>query len=176
MRWFGDLNFKKDAEGRDLFFLWGKLGRGRIVPGKTARDWVKLYLKTYWVCVIVITGPLVVVGKIMRSSPDTSTGTMLMIVGISVWLAPWIPLWLWVRTWQVAAEREMTLAQAMASSANQIGGLALSLVTACALVMVVIGLWLLFLSEETTIGLITIGFFGFCLALFLFMWRIRKQP
>jgi hypothetical protein len=24
--------FKKDTQGRDLFFIWGKFGKGRVVP------------------------------------------------------------------------------------------------------------------------------------------------
>ncbi|HNB28767.1 MAG TPA: hypothetical protein PLR41_17490 [Alphaproteobacteria bacterium] len=175
MRWFGDSNFTKDAEGRDLFFLWGKLGRGRLVPSKTARVWVKLYLRAYLVCIILIVGPLVVVGKILRSSLETSTVPTGMFVGLAVIVVPWFPLWLWVRRWPVAAERQLTLGQAMATSANQIGVLTLSVATACALVMVGAGLWMLFLSDETILGLVATAFFGFCLMLFLFMWRIRTR-
>ena len=175
MRWFNNSNFKRDAEGRDLFFLWGRLGSGRVVPSKAARVWVKLYQRSYLVCVLVIVGPLLVAGKIMRNSVETSTFGMFAAVCLVVIVIPWFPLWLWVRSWPIVAERELTLAQAMATPANQFSRLTLLFVIACALVMVVAGLWMLFLSDETILGLLATGFFGFCLLVFLFMWRIRKQ-
>lgn len=177
MNWLGvaTTSFKKDAEGCDLFFPWGKLGRGRIVPSAADRVWAKLYLRFYWVCVILIVGPLLVAGKIMRSSLEPSTVGMFAIICVAVVVVPWIPLWLRIRAWPVATEREMAIGQAITESANEHGPFFLWIGVVCSGLMIALGILALVVGDEFVGAAIVVIFFAALLGFFVWMLRVRNQ-
>ena len=54
--------FKKHSQGRDLFFIWGKFGKGRVVPTEADGAAARSYLKNYYICVLVGILPMVMLG------------------------------------------------------------------------------------------------------------------
>jgi hypothetical protein len=48
-----DFSFKTDNEGNILFYPWGTLGRGYILPDKKAEEKIRRFIR--WFCVIEFT-------------------------------------------------------------------------------------------------------------------------
>lgn len=46
-------SFKQDSQGRTVFFPWGILGRGRVVPDAAAESGLRSFLQTYYLVMIV---------------------------------------------------------------------------------------------------------------------------
>ena len=106
-------SFKKDAQGRDLFFIWGKFGKGRVVPTEADGASVRSYLKIYYICLIVGIVPMIMLaGERVRAALVPGDRR-------SSWCwrwRRWLPLFLRTRQWAVADER-LTYREAMSASA-----------------------------------------------------------
>jgi hypothetical protein len=87
------ISFRRDAQGRELFFPWRKFGRGRIVPSAECGAWVRRYLRAYQVCAIV---SFILLTLLRR----TDEGMMLLVALLIVAVIAVMPLWLHVRRWK----------------------------------------------------------------------------
>jgi hypothetical protein len=162
--------FKKDAQGRDLFFIWGRLGKGRIVPSEADGASVRSYLKSYYVCVLVgIVPMLMLAGKAGEPRWFLAIGIFMALA-----IAGLVPLFLRTRHWPAADER-MTYREALSASAAAHGALSLWLLVALSAVFVIGGLFLLLATEATLVGLLCVVFFGGCLGVFVWMLAVRQR-
>jgi len=163
-------SFKKDAEGRDLFFIWGKLGKGRVVPSEADGTWVRGYLKVYYICVLIGVVPLV----LMSGQPGEPRWLLTIGVFMLVAVAALAPLWLRTREWPLASER-LTFKESMTTSAKAHGAVSLTVLVVLAILMVAGSLFVLVYTDGTVVGAFGVVFFGACLAVFLFMLRARRR-
>src|SRR5690242_3643591 len=100
--------FKKDAQGRDLFFIWGKFGKGRVVPTDADGIAVRNYLKNYYIGIIIGIVPMVMVaGKSFEPRWFLTIGIFMVLA-----LAALVPLFRRTAQWEIADER-LTYREAM---------------------------------------------------------------
>jgi hypothetical protein len=168
-------SFKKDAEGRNLFFPWGKLGPGRVVPSEADSAWIRSYLKIYFVCVVVTAVPVIVIGKIFRTSADLTTGALFIGAFVVVLIIPWFVLWLRVRSWLVAGEREMSVQDALSRSAEQVGPVLLWIGITGGGLMAALFIYPAIVSEETMGAALGLVFFGACAGFLILVHRARRR-
>jgi hypothetical protein len=162
--------FKKDSQGRDLFFIWGKLGKGRVVPTETDGVAVRSYLKNYYICLIVGIVPMIMLaGKSFEPRWFLAIGIFMVLA-----LAALAPLFLRTRHWAVADER-LTYREAMSASAAAHGAVTLWLLTAVGALFVAGGLLLMLATDATLVGLLIVLFFGGCLGVFIWMLIMRRR-
>jgi hypothetical protein len=168
-------SFKKDAEGRNLFFPWGKLGPGRVVPSEADSAWIRSYLKIYFVCVVVTAVPVIVIGKIFRTSADLTTGALFIGAFVVVLIIPWFVLWLRVRSWLVAGEREMSVHDALSRSAEKMGPVPLWIGIVGGGLMAALCLFLVIASDEIVGATVGLAFFGVCAGFLVLVLRARRR-
>jgi hypothetical protein len=162
--------FKRDSQGRDLFFIWGKFGKGRVVPTEADGAAVRSYLKNYYICVIVGIVPMILLaGRSFEPRWFLAIGIFMVLA-----LAGLTPLFLRTREWAVADER-LTYREAMSASAAAHGAVSLGLLAALCAIFVAGGLFLLLATDATLIGLLCVVFFGACLGVFVWMLTMRRR-
>ena len=167
--------FKKDTNGRDIFFPWGKLGAGRVIPSKADGTWIRWYLGIYFVCAVITAVPVIVIGRIFRTSIDLATGAPFVGAFVIVLIVPWLVLWLRVRSWPVAGEREMSGQQVLSRAANEIGPVFLWIGTLGSGLMFALFLYILLVSDETWSALLGLTFFGACFGFLARLLRVRQR-
>jgi hypothetical protein len=162
--------FKKDSRGRDLFFIWGKLGKGRVVPTEADGESVRSYLKNYYIAVIIGVAPMVMLaGKSFEPRWFLTIG-----IFIALALAALVPLFLRTSHWEIADER-LTYREAISASATAHGAVTLWVLTVVSAVFVAGGLLLLLATDAILVGLFCTLFFGACLGLFVWMLAARRR-
>ena len=163
-------SFKKDAEGRELFFFWGKFGKGRVIPAPEDGAYARNYLKIFYICLLLGVVPL---GALCRRSVlgavahrhgcvhgrrlDRTCASMAA-----------------TRTWQLSDER-ITIRESMTASARGHGIVSLTILVILGFLLVVSSLFVLIYTDGKVVGLLGTIFFGACLVVFLFMLRARKK-
>ena len=166
--------FTQDGDGRDVFLPWGKFGKGRVIPSAADRAWVRRYLKIYCIC-IILTVPIVMIGRIIGTSLELSTAGILVGAIVCLIVAPLIPLRLCARAWPIAGDRELTVRDAMSGVANEMGPVFLWIGIVCGGIMVAASLFILVFSDETLTGALGAGFFGTCLGFLVWILRARRR-
>lgn len=163
-------SFKKDADGRDLFFIWGRLGKGRIIPSQADGAWVRRYLKFYYI------GMLIAIVPMLMISGEPMQGRWLLTLGVFLLLAlaALIPLWRRTRTWPVAGER-LTYGEAVSASAKAHGAVTLSVLVVLSVLMAAGSLFVALYTDGTMVGTLGILFFGGCLGVFIWMLAARRR-
>lgn len=163
-------SFKKDAQGRELFFVWGKLGKGRIIPSEADGAWVRRYLKLFYIGVLVAIVPMLMI------SGEPMQGRWLLTLGIFMLLAiaGLIPLWMRVRAWPLAGER-LTYGEAISASAKAHGAVSLSILVVLSILLVVGSLFVALYTDGTVVGTLGVLFFGACFGLFIWMLSARRR-
>lgn len=162
--------FKKDTQGRDLFFVWGKFGRGRVVPTEADGASVRAYLRSYYICVLVGIVPMLMLGG-KAGEPRWFLAICIYMV---LALAALVPLFLRTRHWAAADER-LTYREAMSASAAAHGAASLWLLIVLSALFVAGGLFLLLATDATLVGLLCVLFFGGCLGVFAWMLIVRRR-
>jgi hypothetical protein len=163
-------SFKKDAQGRDLFFIWGKFGKGRIVPTEADGAAVRNYLKNYYICVIVGVVPMVMLaGGVFEPRWFMAIGIFMVLA-----LAALVPLFLRTRQWTVADER-LTYREAMSASAAAHGAVSLWILIVLSALFVAVSLFVLLAADAVLIGLLCLIFSGGCLGVFVWMLVMRRR-
>ena len=161
--------FKKDAGDRDLFFIWGTPGKGRVIPSEADGIYVRRYLKIYLICAFMALIP------IFRAAGRPYELRWFLTIGI--WLlagfVALMPLWLRTRQWPLAGER-LTLREAAASSAKGHGPVILSFMIVLGIGMV-IGSLAVLVAADPRVGAFGLLVFGVSLALFVWMWILRRS-
>jgi len=158
--------FKKDAEGRDLFFIWGNLGRGRVIPTEADGVAVRRYLKYHGICMIVGVVPMVVLaGKPLEPRWYITIG-----IFISLALAAFLPLVIRTERWEIADER-LTYREAMAGR----GTVSLWFLTALSALFLAGGLFLLIATDAAWIGVLCTLFAWACFGVLVWLLVMRRR-
>jgi hypothetical protein len=153
-----------------LFFIWGKFGKGRVVPTEADGAAVRNYLKNYYICLIVGIVPMIMLaGNSFEPRWFLAIGIFMVLA-----LAALTPLFLRTRHWAVADER-LTYREAMSASAAAHGAVTLWLLAAVGALFVAGGLFLLLATDAKLIGLLCVLFFGACLGVFIWMLAMRRR-
>jgi hypothetical protein len=163
-------SFKKDAEGRELFFFWGKFGKGRVIPAPEDGAYARNYLKIFYICLLLGVVPLV----LFAGEAFSAQWLTVMAVFMGAALIGLAPLWLRTRTWQLSDER-ITIRESMTASARGHGIVSLTILVILGFLLVVSSLFVLIYTDGKVVGLLGTIFFGACLVVFLFMLRARKK-
>jgi len=162
--------FKTDAKGRELFFARGRFGRGRVVPNAEEGAALRLYLKTCMICVIVGAALIVpVADKLFGGRPAWA----IILIAVATF-AGMIPMWLKVRTWQLADER-ITYRESVDAAAKAHSTVSLSVLILLSGILLGACLFVFFGTEARVVGAFGSIFFGACLVAFLFMLRARRR-
>ena len=158
--------FKKDTQGRDLFFIWGKFGKGRVVPTEADGAAVRNYLKNYYICLIVGIVPMIMfAGKALEPRWFLAIGIFMVLA-----LAALVPLFLRTRQWAMADER-LTYREAMAARSTG----SLWFLAVLSWLFVAGGLILLLATDAVWIGLVCTLFSGACLGIFVWLLIMRRR-
>jgi hypothetical protein len=160
-------SFITDSEGRRVFFPWGVLGRGYVVP--TDHEYERLR------------------ATLVRTYQLLIPATILLIVLLPRWM-PWPPFGLllpfairypiWVRrvtsAWSPSAER-ISIRQSLTNGAQHQSGIFLWFMLTCSLGFVAGGFLEIAKLPHWYVGAATVLFFGFCAVVFSWMLVARRR-
>jgi len=90
--------FRQDEQGREIYYFWGRFGKGRIVPTPADGAWLRRYIKV--VFVVVLIGAIA--AAFMIEGPRSSKLMQLLPGVLIVTLIAGIPVWLRVRNWALS--------------------------------------------------------------------------
>ena len=154
-------SFKKDAEGRSVFYPIGVFGKGRVLPDQATEVRIRGFLTRYY----------------MVSLPS-----VIVLVAFVHWawaaaLVPALWLWFYLGTKPLLeglpySTSKLTLKQSFASSGAAHGKVVLWSLLVCSLLFALSGVLVLSRAQDTRgvlIGLGSIGFFGACSCAFGYM-------
>ena len=157
--------FKKDAQGRDLFFIWGNLGRGRVVPTEADGVAVRRYLKYHSIAMVVGIVPMVV----LAGEPLEPRWYVTIGVFISLALAAFLPLVIRTERWEIADER-LTYREAMAARS----AVGLWFLVVLSGLFMAVGLLVMLNSDAALAGLLLVLVSGACIGVFAWLLIMRR--
>jgi len=158
-------NFKTGADGRQLFFPWGAMSTGYVIPTPERHRQLRRQIKIYAIVSLV----LVIAASV--------TMPFYISFGIAILLATAYSAWTprLVRGLQLSAER-MSTRESMAIQARTHHKATLWLMEIASLAFVAIGVAMLILDPRNwMMALASIAFFGFCAAVFVRMLVLRRD-
>ncbi|MBW7967336.1 hypothetical protein [Bradyrhizobium sp. BR 10261] len=157
-------SFKTTEDGRRLFFPWGTLGRGYVLPSENDYRRHRTQVKAY----MVATFAFILVPSLFRA---WALGVSLVIALIGFY-----GFWMWflLRRLDVADER-LSFQESMISQAGAHREGVLWLLTVSSLVLALGGLLVLAKPDERLLGFAAIAFFGLCAAVFIRMLILRYR-
>ncbi|MQR00634.1 hypothetical protein [Glaciimonas soli] len=147
-------NFKKDKNGNTLFFPWGVLGKGRVLPDDAAetrvRGFVNRYLKISLPMIIGVT----TIAGLKWSTP------LLLFFGV----------WFYFGTKALVSDypysdENLTIKESYANSAASHNKLTLQIIFFCSVLFVLIGIFMAATAkspQQIAIGCFSAVFFGTC--------------
>jgi hypothetical protein len=164
-------SFTTDSEGRHLFFPWGVLGKGYVVPAED--DYLRLratLIRTYQIVIPATVAPIALFGRWM---PWVAFGlpTILLVAFVIGY-----PIWARRVTsgWSLSAER-LSIRQSIANGAQHQSRLLLWFLLISSLGFVAGGLLEIAKLPHWYVGAVTVFFFGSCAAVFSWMLMVRRQ-
>mgnify|MGYP000875023552 FL=1 len=170
---FASSFFKIDLDGRDVFFFWGALGNGRIVP--TAADGNRLRRRlghlSLLIAVIAIFGPAIshLVKPFGYLWLDLVASISLSVLGIATFVI-YFDIWFRSRDWAIASvhrtfreSRHAFLEALGRSGIIQVGG-GLALLALVGLLMIVVG-------DDTAFGGVYLLLGGLGVVRYLAIWH-----
>lgn len=90
--------FRQDEQGREIYYFWGRFGKGRIVPTPEDGAWLRRYIKAVFIVMLVgtIAAAFVIEGprssKLMQLLPG-----VLIVAGVAA-----VPVWFRIRNWPLS--------------------------------------------------------------------------
>jgi hypothetical protein len=157
--------FKSDHEGKTLFYPWGVLGKGFILPNSDKKQEIRRFVKLYY----VVSLPLVLLTGI-------TVGWL-----YSFALVPPLILWYWLRVNRLLASvstttEKLKIGEAYRSSARSHNLSTLWFLEVASLLFVVSGIFILFISPHNWFaGLMSVIFFGACALAIGYMINAKKM-
>ena len=164
-------SFKKDAEGRDLFFPHGMLGKGRILPDAETAAALRGQIVNFYKLLMFGGIPLMVVAIGLPGGK-----TVVLIAAVILCFGAWLWLRQLSKDYPIADER-LTYGEAQRNAArghSYIGLILLSVVSW----LFVVGGFLLLAVDDTEVRLVAVAciiLFGAALCLFVWMIVAKKR-
>lgn len=167
--------FKIDDQGRRLFFLYGKFGKGRLLPTEADEQLMRKKYKTFYMYTLFFVVPVVVLTNLLSHQGWTLKLFMIQLLIGAILLAP-AYIWMEIEARKFAkVDARLTFAESYANSAaghNYFSLIALLVVSG---VFVLGGLLMAIYapSGDRWIGMIGVIFFGACGAVIGWMLRLK---
>lgn len=162
-----EVSFKLDAQGRQLFFPWGALGRGYVVPSET--EHARLLEILSRMTKVGMVGVILLVSLVRPRS-----------LALLILPPTCLAHHLWVRRttrgWPPTEER-LSMRESFAAQAIAVGWPLLWALLLGSLLFVVAGIYLLIVRpDEWSTSVAAILFFGVCSAAYSWMIWLRTSP
>jgi len=162
-------SFTTDREGRHLFFPWGVLGKGYVIPAED--DYLRLratLIRMYQIVIPATVLPMMLFGRWM---PWVAFGLPLILL---VFVSIGYPIWVRRITtgWSQSSER-LSMRQSIANGAKYQSRFLLWFLLICSLGFVAGGFLEIAKLPHWYVGALTVLFFGFCAAVFSWMLVVR---
>jgi hypothetical protein len=158
-----DASFKEDSNGNSVFYPWGVLGKGRILPDEATKTKLRNFIIRYY----QVSLPLIIVLVVVR------------LWWLGVLLAPASFLWFFFQSKKITKDcqistEKLSVKESYRNSAKSHNKIMLWLLLLISLFFVFSGVYL-FIKGKLFIGLSTVIFFGLCSAVFIFMLKIKGK-
>jgi hypothetical protein len=158
-----DASFKQDSSGNHIFYPWGVLGKGRVLPDEASKTKLKIFLIRYYQAVL----PIGILLGIFRLWLPAILVLGLLTLGFYLYvnhLTKGCPI----------CTEKLTLKESYKNSAQSHNTLMLRLMLVTSLLFVLGGMWL-FIKGRLFIGLGSVVFFGLCSAVFILMLKVKRK-
>lgn len=162
--------FKRDEHAMTVFYPWGVLGRGRVLPDAETETQLRRFVRYYNMAAVVsIIAVAVLLGAL-----------------VSLALLPGLFVIYRIRMQTLLADcrfsdEPLTLDESYGNTAAGLSGTTLKLLLGCSALFVLAGLGMFFAAifaghlNLMFSGLSAVLFFGICCGVFLYMIRLRNQ-
>lgn len=164
--------FKVDDQGRRLFFLYGALGKGRLLPTEGDEIEMRRAFKGFYKYLMFAVMPVVILGNVFL---HYSLATYMVLAALMI-----LPAYIWI---EVKARRyarvdsRISLGESYAGSAraHSFWMLIVLSVVSFLFVLLGIGLTLVLDGSDRWIGIGGALFFGFCFAVITWMAILNRR-
>lgn len=156
-----DASFKQDSNGNSVFYPWGVLGKGRVLPDAETHATLRTFIKRYY----MVTLPVIIVLSVLR--------LWWLLLPAAIGLLAWFLLTTrsLLRNCPVSEEK-LTLKEGYSNSAASHNKPTLWALLVVSLLMSLGGV-LLLITGKALIGVALIGLFGLCSGVFVYMLRVK---
>ena len=158
-----DASFKKDSNGNDVFYAWGVLGKGRVLPDEATKAKLRKFVIRYYQIML----PIAILLGIFR----------LWLPALLVLTALTFGFYFYVnqltKNCPICTEK-LTLKESYRNSANSHNTLMLWFMLLVSLLFVIGGMWM-FIKGRLFLGLGIVVFFGLCSAAFILMIKVKRS-
>jgi hypothetical protein len=164
-------SFRKDSQGRDVFYPYGIYGRGRIIRDAEAAARLRASIKRFYILLMALLPPLIVIVRLAHVSLVYLALLVLAGTAISAGyvrrLTRGLPY----------SEERLTYRESLQNSLRGHSKLGLVLLAIVSAVFVALGIFILSLDPAANLGLalVQILFFGLCLLVFLAMVILKSR-
>ncbi len=158
-----DASFKQDSNGNNVFYPWGVLGKGRVLPDEAT----KLKLRKIVIRYYQILLPVAVLLGILRLWLPAVLALTLLTLGFYLYVN------LITKDCPICTEK-LTLKESYRNSAKSHNTIMLWLFLLVSLLFVLGGIWL-FLKGRLFIGLGSVVLFGLCSAVIILMLKVKHK-
>lgn len=162
-----DSYFKKSNEGKDVFYPWGVLGKGYIIPTEEKAIELRKSFKKGGIISLLFVYFTLYMGKAFGL--PVAAGFLILYTFVYYIYVQTI-----TRHMEKTSER-LTLMESYFNMSRSLSWLNLILLTSGCLMFVVAGTWIMVQNKGFWIGLSSVVFFGFGLGVFIFqIYQKRK--
>ncbi len=157
-------SFKTDEKGNTIFYPWGILGKGYILP-EDRKDSIRLAIKRHMTFIV----PFAIVFAIFLKIWILIIALPFYYIGYAIWIKQL------TRGFEITSQK-LSFSDTTANSARAHNLSTLWLLEICSLLFVLAGLFILAASPQNRlIGLSSIVFFGFSALVFWSMIRKKRE-
>jgi hypothetical protein len=159
-------SFKVASDGRKLFYPWGFLGRGYLVPNDDEFDQLRRSYKTIWVVIFILVFATVVLFEVP-----------LLPLAAWVFYLIWLLIWIRTKTRGLSPVKEkLTYGEALSSETSKLSSGFLWFFEILSLVFIVYGVILLIVEpSQRLISIGIIALFTFTAIIYARMIRKKRQ-
>ena len=148
-----DAIFKKDVQGRDLFFPYGILGSGYVLTSEEQKNKIRKFIKIMYIVML----------------PGIYVAAMLIGFWIAIVILPIYYVWYYfmmkkMMTGLNKSEEKLKVSESYKNSARSHNLWVLIVLELFTFVFVIAGIFIIFSTANLWFGVLTILFFGFCSA------------
>lgn len=158
-----DASFKQDSNGNTVFYPWGVLGKGRILPDESTKTKLRKFIIFYY----QVSLPLIIILAVVR------------LWWLALLVAPVFFLWFFFQSKKITKDCEissekLSVKESYRNSAKSHNKIVLWLLLLTSLLFVSGGINI-FIKGNLFIGLGIVIFFGLCSTVFVFMLKVKGK-